>query len=110
AVVLEYGGSSPQPIFVMGRTDGIVAILSDVIRPRAAYAAALPEHAPALEQLYRVDPGPQMVRMWVDRARFRPYPADVQRPRPVVCDRGDRRSHGRAASDVRSGGPQRPLG
>src|SRR5207302_1038566 len=43
AVVLEYGGSSPQPIFVMGRTDGIVAILRDVIRPRAAYAAALPE-------------------------------------------------------------------
>ncbi len=83
AVVLEYGGSSPQPIFVMGRTDGIVAILSDVIRPRAAYAAALPEHAPALEQLYRVDPGPQMVRMWVDRARFRPYPASVQRLLPV---------------------------
>jgi len=83
AVVLEYGGSSPQPIFVMGRTDGIVAILRDVIRPRAAYAAALPEHAPALEQLYRVDPGPQMVRMWVDRARFRPYPADVQRLLPV---------------------------
>jgi len=32
---------------------------------------------------YRVDPGPQMVRMWVDRARFRPYPADVRRLLPV---------------------------
>ena len=28
-------------------------------------------------------PGPQMVRMWVDRARFRPYPATVQRLLPV---------------------------
>ncbi|HEY3072413.1 MAG TPA: GNAT family N-acetyltransferase [Candidatus Limnocylindrales bacterium] len=83
AVVLEYGGASPQPIFVMGRSDGIVAVLRDVIRPRAAYAAALPEHVPALQALYRVDPGPQMVRMWVDRARFRPYPADVQRLLPV---------------------------
>ena len=29
---------------------------------------------------YRVDPGPPMVRMWVDRARFRPYPADGPAP------------------------------
>ena len=28
-------------------------------------------------------PGPQMVRMWVDRARFRPYPADVRRLLPI---------------------------
>src|SRR5437773_6352170 len=49
AVVLEYGGASPQPIFVMGRSDGIVAVLRDVVRPRAAYAAALPEHVPALQ-------------------------------------------------------------
>jgi RimJ/RimL family protein N-acetyltransferase len=38
---------------------------------------------PAIEAHYRVDPGPQMVRMWVDRARFRPYPAQVQRLLPV---------------------------
>jgi len=37
---------------------------------------------PAVEALYRVDPGPQMVRMWVDRARFKPYPADVRRLLP----------------------------
>jgi ribosomal protein S18 acetylase RimI-like enzyme len=38
---------------------------------------------PAIEVHYRVDPGPQMVRMWVDRTRFRPYPATVQRLLPV---------------------------
>ena len=38
---------------------------------------------PAIETAYRVDPGPPMVRMWVDRAHFRPYPATVQRLLPV---------------------------
>ena len=32
---------------------------------------------------YRIEPGPPMVRMWVDRSTFRPYPADVARLLPV---------------------------
>jgi RimJ/RimL family protein N-acetyltransferase len=83
AVVLEYGGYAPQPLFVMGEPAGISAILRDVIRPRAAFAAMLRESLPAVEELYRVEPGPPMVRMWVDRASFRPYPADVARLLPV---------------------------
>lgn len=83
AVGLEYTGPTPQPVFVMGRADGIAAILRDVIRPRAAYIAAATPMLPAVEAYYRVDPGPQMVRMWVDRARFRPYPATTQRLLPV---------------------------
>jgi ribosomal protein S18 acetylase RimI-like enzyme len=83
AVGLEYLGPTPQPLFVMGSTDGIAAVLRDVIKPRAAYIAARPEMLPAVEQVYRVDAGPSMVRMWVDRARFRPYPATVQRLLPV---------------------------
>lgn len=83
ALVLEYAGLSPQPVFVMGRADGIEAVLRDLIRPRAAYVAALPEHLPAVEARYRLDSGPPMVRMWVDRAGFRPYPADVRRLLPV---------------------------
>jgi RimJ/RimL family protein N-acetyltransferase len=82
AVALEYSGITPQPLFAMGRHDGIEAILRDVIRPRAAYVAALPDALPAVEASYRLDPGPQMVRMWVDRSRFRPYPADVRRLLP----------------------------
>ena len=82
ALALEYSGITPQPLFVMGRADGIEAILHDVIRPRAAYVAALSDALPAVEASYRLEPGPQMVRMWVDRGRFRPYPADVRRLLP----------------------------
>ena len=83
ALVLEYSGMTPQPMFVMGREDGIDAILRDLIRPRAAYLATLTETLAVVKTHYRVDPGPQMVRMWVDRARFRPYPADVRRLLPI---------------------------
>ena len=83
AVALEYSGLTPQPLFVMGRSDGIEAVLRDVVRPRAAYVAVLPDAVEAVQTAYRLDPGPQMVRMWVDRARFRPYPADVRRLLPV---------------------------
>jgi ribosomal protein S18 acetylase RimI-like enzyme len=83
ALALEYSGVTPQPLFVMGDHDGIEAILRDVVRPRAAYVAALPEAVPAVEAVYRLDPGPAMVRMWVDRARFRPFPADVRRLLPA---------------------------
>lgn len=83
AVVLEYGGHAPQPVFVMGEPDGISAILRDVIRPRAAYAAMLPGSHAAVAEHYRVDPGPPMLRMWVDRPSFRPFPADVARLLPV---------------------------
>jgi RimJ/RimL family protein N-acetyltransferase len=56
----------------MGSDEGISAILRDVVRPRLAYLSALPERLPAIQSRYRLDPGPQMVRMWVDRDRFRP--------------------------------------
>jgi ribosomal protein S18 acetylase RimI-like enzyme len=82
AVGMEYSGLTPQPLFLMGTNDGIVTILRDVLRPRVAYLAAKVEAMPAVESLYRVDPGPQMVRMWVDRAHFRPYPAQVRRLLP----------------------------
>jgi len=83
AVGLEYTGPTPQPVFLMGRPDGIEAVLREIVRPRAAYVAIRPETLPVVESLYRVDPGPQMVRMWVDRTTFRPYPATVQRLLPV---------------------------
>jgi RimJ/RimL family protein N-acetyltransferase len=83
ALALEYSGITPQPLFVMGRSEGIEAILRDVVRPRAAYVAVLPDALPAVEAVYRLDAGPAMVRMWVDRARYRPYPADVRRLLPA---------------------------
>jgi GNAT superfamily N-acetyltransferase len=83
AVGMEYSGATPQPLFVMGRRDGITAILRDVLRPRVAYLAAAPDVLPATEGIYRVDTGPQMIRMWVDRPSFRPAPAPVRRLLPV---------------------------
>ena len=83
ALVLEYNGPTPQPLFVMGRQDGIEAVLRDLIRPRLAYVAVPGAVLPAIETSYRVDPGPTMIRMFVDQARFRPYPATVQRLLPV---------------------------
>jgi ribosomal protein S18 acetylase RimI-like enzyme len=83
AVVLEYGGLSPQPLFVLGEPDGIERILTDLIHPRSAYVAARSEHLAAVEAMYRVDSGPPMVRMWVDRSTFRPASTPVQRLLPV---------------------------
>jgi ribosomal protein S18 acetylase RimI-like enzyme len=83
AVVLQYAGYSPQPIFVMGENEGIEVILSNVIKPHTAYVAARPEHLAAIATSYRVEPGPAMLRMWVDAAHFRPFPAEVHRLLPV---------------------------
>ena len=44
AVALEYNGLSPQPLFVMGEPAGVLAVLRDVVRPRAAYLACLEAH------------------------------------------------------------------
>lgn len=83
AVGVEYSGPTPQPMFLMGRNDGIAAILRDVLRPRAAYIAVTAPAIPTVAQLYRVEPGPPMIRMNVDRTTFRPYPATVERLLPV---------------------------
>jgi RimJ/RimL family protein N-acetyltransferase len=67
----------------MGDNPGIAAVLSTIIKPRTAYVAAKKEHLAALAGNYRVEAGPAMLRMWVDSAHFRPFPADVQRLLPV---------------------------
>lgn len=86
AVVLEYRGISPQPLFVMGDPDGIASILRDVIRTRVAYLAAKPDVVPAVRELYRLETSAEMVRMSVDRASFRPVLGDT-----VRLDQGDTR-------------------
>src|ERR1700686_3950486 len=44
AVVLGYPGLATQPVFVMGEGADTPAVLRQLIRPRAAYLAARPEH------------------------------------------------------------------
>jgi len=83
AVGMEYSGLTPQPMVVIGEPAGIGAILRDVVRPRAAYVAAKAESLPAVAAHYRVEPGPEMVRMWVDRGTFQPVTSRVDRLLPV---------------------------
>jgi len=82
ALAMEYVGFAPQPLFVMGEPDGVTAILRTVIRPRAAYVASLSSQLSAVERVYRLGASPPMVRMWVDRASFRPQPGGVFRILP----------------------------
>ena len=83
AVVLEYGGLTPQPLFVMGDAEGIAAVLRDVIRPRLVYLAADESNLSAVARHYRIDPGPQMVRMVVNRQTFKPLYGPVIRLAPA---------------------------
>lgn len=83
AVVLEYRGLSPQPLFAMGESDGIAAILRDVITPRLVYLATDAAHLPQISRHYRVEPGPPMLRMWVNRYTFRSASGLAQRLLPI---------------------------
>jgi RimJ/RimL family protein N-acetyltransferase len=82
ALTMAQGGPDPQPVFVMGEAEGVEALLRRVIRPWAAWLAMPAELLPAVERLYHLDRGPQMVRMAVDRHSFHPYPGPVQRLTP----------------------------
>jgi len=83
AVVLEYGGITPQPLFVMGDGEAIAGILREVIRPRLVYLAADRDLLPEVERVYKVDPGPEMMRMWVNRQMFEPVHGPALRLSPV---------------------------
>ena len=83
AVVLEYGGITPQPLFVMGDGEQIAAILREVIRPRLVYLAADRSLLPSVERVYKVDPGPEMMRMYVNRQMFQPVLGPALRLSPV---------------------------
>ena len=72
AVGIEYDGTSPQPLLVVGADAGINLILRDVLRPRLAFVAFLPSNLAGVTRQYHLEPGPIMVRMAVDRERFRP--------------------------------------
>jgi RimJ/RimL family protein N-acetyltransferase len=83
AVVSEQGGPTPQPVYIAGDPDGAEQLLREVARPWSAYISGLPELMPAIARLYRLEAGPKMVRMAVDRERFRPYAGPVQRLSPA---------------------------
>jgi ribosomal protein S18 acetylase RimI-like enzyme len=83
AVVLEYTGLTPQPLFAMGDPQGIGQVLRDVVRPRLVYLAADPRHLTEIGRLYRIDPGPPMIRMVATRATFQPVDGVALRLLPI---------------------------
>ena len=83
AVVLEYSGLTPQPVFVMGDSVAVGQILRDVLRPRLVYLAGDARHLAEISRLYRIDPGPPMIRMYVNRHTFQPYDGDALRLLPM---------------------------
>lgn len=84
AVVVEYRGVSPQPVFAMGDPTAISAIMRDVIRPRLTYVGAKQEAFRGVRDHYRLDAPAPMVRMVTDRATFMPVVGDA-----VRLDQGD---------------------
>lgn len=84
AVVMEYRGISPQPVFAMGEQEGISAILRDVVRPRIAYLGAKQAAFRGVRQHYRLDAPAPMLRMVVERDTFQPVVGDA-----VRLDQGD---------------------
>jgi RimJ/RimL family protein N-acetyltransferase len=72
AIGVEYDGSSPQPLLVLGSDAGIEAILRDGLRPRLAFIAFLASSIGAVTRQYHLEPGPTMVRMAVRSETFRP--------------------------------------
>lgn len=83
ALAMEQGGPAPQPLFLVGEPDGAELLLREV-RPGSAYLAAPAAVLTAAAMLYRLDPGPPMVRMAVDRESFRLYPGPVERLTPSM--------------------------
>jgi ribosomal protein S18 acetylase RimI-like enzyme len=83
AVALEYTGLSPQPLFVMGDPEGIVAVLRDTVRPRVAYLAADESYLAGIASVYKINAGPPMIRMTVNRQQFRPVQGSVMRLVPA---------------------------
>ena len=57
AIGLEYGGLTPQPMFLMGDTDGIAAILRDVVRPGRRTSPRGEGRCRRSRQHYHIEPG-----------------------------------------------------
>jgi ribosomal protein S18 acetylase RimI-like enzyme len=79
ALVMHHEGLVPQPLFLMGDSDGCRAILETVLKPRDAYLQALAGHEDAVRDLYELDAPVEMLRMVVDRDTYAPFAGPAER-------------------------------
>ena len=86
ALAMHQEGLIPQPLFVMGEPDGILEILSSVIRPRDAYLLATEALDQAISELYDLEREVSLHRMVVDRRTFTPFSGPAERLAPSDID------------------------
>jgi ribosomal protein S18 acetylase RimI-like enzyme len=79
ALVMHHEGLVPQPLFLMGATDGCRAILEHVLKPRDAYLQGTEVHEAAVGGLYELDAPIRMLRMVVDGTTFEPFAGPAER-------------------------------
>lgn len=79
ALAMHHEGLVPQPLFLMGASDGCHAILEHVLKPRDAYLQGLEMHEAAVRDLYELDAPLRMLRMVVDRDTFQPFAGPAER-------------------------------
>ena len=71
ALVLFSRGGLGDAVFMTGDTDALAAVLTVHRGPRHNFATCRPEHMAAVERFFRVASRRPMLRMAVDRERFR---------------------------------------
>nr|HID13948.1 GNAT family N-acetyltransferase [Anaerolineae bacterium] len=79
ALALHYTGLEPPALFLMGDTDGLRAILEDVLCPERVYLTCRTEHLQMIRDFYAWDETIPMWRMVLRPASFRPVEGDCVR-------------------------------
>lgn len=70
ALVLHFRGLEPPALLLTGDTDGLRAIIKDVLRPDGVYLTCRPEHLSMVRQFYAWDEPTPMWRMVLRPDRF----------------------------------------
>lgn len=79
ALCLHFKYSSPSFLLTVGDSRGLAAILESGLTPWRGYLVYRPEHAPAVESLYRVSSKLLMRRMCVTADRFQDVDLEAMR-------------------------------
>jgi ribosomal protein S18 acetylase RimI-like enzyme len=79
ALVLHFSGLRPPPLFLMGKPDGLKAILETALCPEWVYLNCREAHLPVTQQFYRWEEIVPMWRMVLDPARFNITPTQCCR-------------------------------
>lgn len=78
-VVMLFRGLNPPALFLMGGTDGLRAILEEVLFPQRVYLTCRPEQLPITHDFYLWEETIPMWRMVLQPSSFRPVKGDCVR-------------------------------